>query len=575
MNREIQVQIVRALLERLRADAVLSQPRCTSVVSAIDLDAIVSLLGEAGHPMKTMPTDIPLLPQQEALDSQFNELQEDVPEKAILGKPLLVDTACLTAPYNPKYVVCIDFGTARSKAFAAEIPQEGESSDEMDHFELGLGKRDGDREVYSVASSVWISDDGLMFAGSEAMRRSTESHDRTRLDSIKQQLSQTSSRVDIDRSLPTDINPTQIKLTYADAICFYLAFLTDLVGRELSDLKPHSLSRYTRRRFTIPAWKDDQRQWAHSELKKLITRAQVLADTFGSRWSDGIPVSEVKDAISQAAQYDSQLSRLLDPSMDESKFGISEPMAAGAGRIRIDSSIKNLILIVDVGAGTTDIGLFLVNFAAKTAIPVEPKSGALKRAGDHIDDLLVGHIISKVEGHPDPQTIARIDSALRRSGLRRDKETLFDKGSLEVTLATGQPVKIILQEFLESEDVICFAKAIEDTLELFLRQVDKSFEAAAERPTMLLSGGGASLPFIKDLLNRKWKIGEREVKFKAGNSIPSEIAEYDQDFQKEYPQLAVAMGGAIQVIDERQPLLQYHGNASPPGQLSRYAVTGI
>jgi hypothetical protein len=92
---------------------------------------------------------------------------------------------------------------------------------------------------------------------------------------------------------------------------------------------------------------------------------------------------------------------------------------------------------------------------------------------------------------------------------------------------------------------------------------------------MLLSGGGAGLPFIKELLNRKWKIGEREVRFKAGNSIPPEIAEFDADFQKEYPQLAVAMGGAIQVIDERQPLREYHGNASPPGQLSRYAVTGI
>jgi molecular chaperone HscA len=405
MDRDIQVQIVRALVERLRADAALPQPRCTSIVSAIDLYAIESLLGGQETPTKTSPIDTPV------------QTTEDVPETCpieqqmpVSANPLVVNTSCLTAQYDPKYVVCVDFGTARSKAFAAEIALDGEYPDEMARFELGLGKQDGDREVYSVASSVWISDDGLMFAGSEAMRRSMESHDRTRLDSIKQQLSQTSSRVDIDRSLPPDINPTQIKLTYADAICFYLAFLTDLVGRELCELKPKSLSRYTRRRFTILAWKDDQRQWAHSELKKLITRAQILADTFGSRWSDGIPVSEVKDAILQATQFDSELSRLLDPSMEESALGISEPMAAGAGRIRIDSSIKNLILVVDVGAGTTDIGLFLVNFATKTAIPVEPKSGALKRAGDHIDDLLVGHIISKVEGHPGVGPLAETNS---------------------------------------------------------------------------------------------------------------------------------------------------------------------
>jgi molecular chaperone HscA len=234
-----------------------------------------------------------------------------------------------------------------------------------------------------------------------------------------------------------------------------------------------------------------------------------------------------------------------------------------------------LILIVDVGAGTSDIGLFLVNFATKTAIPVEPKSEALKRAGDHIDDLLVGQIIAKADGHPDPQTIARIDSALRRSSLRREKERLFETGSLSVTLATGQPVTISLDEFLSSGDVVGFAKAIEETLERFLQRVDKSFEAAAERPTMLLSGGGASLPFIKELLNRKWKIGEREVKFRPGDTLPAEIAEYDAAFQQEYPQLAVAMGGAIQVIDERNSLCQFHGDASSPGQLSRYAITGI
>jgi hypothetical protein len=567
MNHDDQLEIVRALLERLRADASLPQPRFTAVVSGLERTAIESLLGKNNRVQN-------LEPLEHLQSGEVLEPKEVPIEQPIVRPPqrVLINTDCLTATFDTKYVVCIDFGTARSKAFAAEIAEEGDDEDTMLHFDLGLGKRDGDLEVYSVASSVWISDDGLMFAGSEAMRRSAQSHDRMRLDSIKQELSQTSSSADIRRPLPADINPTQVKLTYAEAICFYLSFLTDLIGRELDET--HGLSRYTRRRFTIPAWKDDQRQWAHKELKTLIKQAQVLADTFGSRWVEGIPVSEVKDAISQAAEFDGALDRLLDPTMESSKLGISEPMAAGAGRIRIDKSTRNLVLIVDVGAGTTDFGLFLVNFEKQTAIPVEPKSEALKRAGNTVDNLLVEHILAKVEGYPDSREKERISSGLRRAGLRRYKETLFNSGSLEVTLATHQDVKVSRDEFLQSEAVVRFANDIERTLAAFLEKVDWSFAAAAERPTMLLSGGGASLPFIKDLLKVRWKIAGREVQFRPGNAVPTSISQYDAAFQDEYPQLAVAMGGAIQVIDESQSLSVWYGGEKGPGPLTKYPITG-
>jgi hypothetical protein len=567
MNQNDQIEIVRALLERLKADAALAQPRYTSVVSTLERTAIESLLDKNSGGQTPEPLD-PLSSHEE---SQPKEIPIARPDALPLQR-VLINTGCLTATFDPKYVVCIDFGTARSKAFAAEIAEEGDDEETMLHFDLGLGKRDGDLEVYSVASSVWISDEGLMFAGSEAMRRSALSHDRMRLDSIKQELSQTSSSEDIRRPLPADINPTQVKLTYSEAICFYLSFLTDLIGRELDEFS--GLSRYTRRRFTIPAWKDDQRQWAHKELKTLIKRAQILADTFGSRWSEGIPVGEVKDAISQAAEFDDQLDRLLDPTMESSRLGISEPMAAGAGRIRIDKSTRNLVLIVDVGAGTTDFGLFLVNFEKQTAIPVEPKSEALKRAGNTVDNLLVEHILAKVEGYPDPREKERISSGLRRAGLRRYKEALFNSGSLEVKLATHQDVKVSRDEFLQSEAVVRFANDIEKTLAAFLGKVDRSFEAAAERPTMLLSGGGASLPFVKDLLKVKWKIAGREVQFRPGSAVPTSISRYNAAFQEEYPQLAVAMGGAIQVIDESQSLSVWHGGEKGPGPLTKYAITG-
>ena len=260
--------------------------------------------------------------------------------------------------------------------------------------------------------------------------------------------------------------------------------------------------------------------------------------------------------------------------MSKAEFGLSEPMAAGSGRIRIDKSTRNLVLIVDIGAGTTDFGLFLVNYEKRTAFPVEPKSAAIKMAGDHIDNLLVEHIVSKAAGHPDRLTKDRIGMSLRRTGLRREKERLFSRGRLDVRLATDEPVTVMLDEFLASAGVMDFARYIENQLASFLSRVDGSFERATEFPTMLLTGGGANIPFIQELPKKRWKIAGRDFSFKLAKQVPDAIMQYDSDFQREYHQSAVAMGGAMQMMDEKSSLSSFAGGATRIGPLTRYPVTG-
>jgi molecular chaperone HscA len=559
--------IVDALFDRLEADARLLQPQFTAVVSALERKALAVILGRETK-TKEVGQALNIEEQPSSLPSS------EIPEPP----PISLDLSCLDAHPAPGYVVCIDFGTAKSKAFAARVSADGDNDDLYDGFELGLGKMDHDLDgaVYSVASSIWISDEGRMFAGSQALTLSARyalSTGRERLDSIKQQLSQTDHRDSLNHILDESINPTGITLTHRDAMCFFLAYLTDLIGQELE--AEHRLSRYTPRRFTIPAWSDAQRSWANAELRKLVVRAQVLADTFRGRWSEGIPVEDVKEAIRIASQHDTDLMKLLDPEVVKAEFGISEPMAAGSGRIRIDRSTRNLVLIIDVGAGTTDFGLFLVNYDKRTAFPVEPKSAAIRMAGDHIDNLLVEFIISKAAGHPDRLTKERINLNLRRGGIRRDKERLFTTGRLDVTLATDQPVTVTLEEFLASPGVREFAEHIERQLVRFLSQVDNSFEKATVLPTMLLTGGGANIPFIQKLPTKRWRIGERDFSFKLAKQVPEAIGEYDSDFQREYHQLAVAMGGSMQIMDEKSALPIFAGGFVPLGPLTRYPVTGM
>jgi hypothetical protein len=52
--------------------------------------------------------------------------------------------------------------------------------------------------------------------------------------------------------------------------------------------------------------------------------------------------------------------------------------------------------------------------------------------------------------------------------------------------------------------------------------------------------------------------------------------EFDEAFAQEYPQLAVALGGALpQQLDERLALKDWAGGEVAPGPLSRFPTQGL
>ena len=95
---------------------------------------------------------------------------------------------------------------------------------------------------------------------------------------------------------------------------------------------------------------------------------------------------------------------------------------------------------------------------------------------------------------------------------------------------------------------------------------------------MLLTGGGATIPFIQKLPTKRWRIrtGGREFSFRLAKQVPEAIAEYDSDFQARIShQLAVAMGGSMGIMDEKSSLSTFAGGVVPLGPLTRYPVTGM
>lgn len=576
--------LLQSLLERLEADARSERPLFRGVVS----DAERNQLREFLHQVEATP-ERPASPEEDAEDAGGGGDTPQTTEQTEYP----IDETVLKHDESPdlEWMLCIDFGTAKSKAFAWR-------NDTEEPLDLPLGKLDQDLDdaIYSVSSSVWIEDDGRMFAGSEAVKRSAlygESvRARQRIDSIKQEISQ----VDPDRGfenkrLGSTLNPiSSTPLTYQDAITFYLAYLTDLAATEL---EARAGTRYVRRRFTLPWWREAQRKWAEPFIARVLVRAQVAADTFRGRWREGIHVSEVEGVLRRAASLDDRLTWLLDRGQESGEGsasaprvgGILEALAAASGRISKDRArglkdrARELMLVVDVGAGTTDVSLF---WRAKDgAAPVLPCGSAIKQAGDTLDTLLLEELLQRSHLGADPELERRVRDDLLRRSVRRLKERLFKTGRISERLSNDQLVELTEREFLKLEGISTFTSNIRRTVQNLLDKVHESWGAAAAPDkgsfTIILTGGGCDLPMIRDLANEQWAIGNKKVRGDLAESVPDFVAdELGDEFAREYPQLAVAMGGAMPLLlDERRALKEWMGDAPTRGSIERPTGSGF
>ena len=173
--------LLRNLLARLDADAATEKPQFRGVVSDAERDALRSLLEDAGNsPIHSLP---------EAVQESAKHRPPATRSPAVT---LNTEASRLDTSPKPHWTLCLDFGTAKSKAFAAS---DDEDEPKLSPLPVGKADEDLDGSVHEVSSSVWIDDNGLLFVGSEAIKRGMVYGDpsrttRRRLDSLKQEISQ-------------------------------------------------------------------------------------------------------------------------------------------------------------------------------------------------------------------------------------------------------------------------------------------------------------------------------------------------------------------------------------------------
>jgi hypothetical protein len=282
------------------------------------------------------------------VDERLTALEEakdgdrKTPRELKLTSPALT----LDKPENEEVILCLDFGTARSKAFATKGADEN-------LVDLAVGTRAGQAtSPHSLLSCVFISNEGQIFFGELAAAKSEHAvalGSRQRIESFKAMVTNASPGSDLRASIyGPAVNPTKAVLSEGDILTLYLAYLTDMAALEL--VKRHGLSRYVRRRFTTPVFKSEHQQWASDTLRRHYCEAILVADHFTESWQKGIDALEAERVLRAAAAQQARVEFLTADS-------IVEPRAAFASRYRNfepEKPLRRLISIVDAGAGTTD-----------------------------------------------------------------------------------------------------------------------------------------------------------------------------------------------------------------------------
>ncbi len=550
MDKKIASYLLASLLDRAKDQQVgtISRPER----EALDF-AVRYLSGESAAVASDAPAVAPEVESRgtETLDlGGASEQASESEQQATVGvspaatMELVLDSLEQDVPSHSELLLCLDFGTAMSKAFA--------TTSSGAHLDLELGKAAG-RDGYTLPSSVFIGDNGRAYFGFESIEKSENAKEtgRERLDSIKSRLSlRSEGNLDDQFLLPAE-NPTDVKLTEGDLLRSYLAFLTDMTGVSLAARMndDKAASRYIRRRFARPCGKDEQQaQWVDDLMKGLLAEAQVLADTFSGQWAGGIPVTSLKAAIDVLKGSGRRPDYLVAE-------GVPEPVAVAATPVEVSENRIDAYMVVDAGAGTTDFGLF---FAMRNHSLDEPKVfqvpasvRGLNYAGDRIDQLLQKFIMDRES--IDPSTMqGRIVALDLRRRIRVLKELLFRGGELQYTLSDSTIGHMTRDEFCDWGAVCKFAQRLEQGFCEALDAVDDTYlDYLAKDPVRLqviLTGGSSGLPMLAALCDGYVEVRGRKIQRMPVDATPEWISQDAEEMRSVYPQLAVAIGGSAQEL---------------------------
>ncbi|NBB51212.1 hypothetical protein GVN24_23295 [Rhizobium sp. CRIBSB] len=464
------------------------------------------------------------------------------------GEPVTIgsitpELASLSAPLDEDGdIVAVDFGTAFSKA--SLWPARAKTP-----LPLDLAGQVTDASGNMLESSVYVTE-GVIYFGpkAEAIFRQEDSPARAMFDAPKQELSLLGGET-LGQTVSPELDPTG-SLTKRDLLTLYLAYFSATISAALEAAGAH---RYTTRRFAVPVWKAEKLATVSRVLKRRLVDAQVIADTLPfEAWKQGLAVTDAKRLLDMLA------ATITDEKRDGVEFISRRVVEAAAAAAAIGEKLANrrpVVLVMDVGAGTTDIGLY--RFALPSSdnwkiAAFESCQGALNLAGRALDDRLIEFI--KARAGVDPTSIdgQRVVWALRRD-VRRHKALLFDTGFVDVEELGGQ--RFSRDEFLAAEPVKSFTGNLRRQVTDLLGEVGRSSIEQKDGQFAVVTGGGANVSIFRDLFDESFELSDGALKLEFMDASPEWLDDYTPDIRGIFPQLAVSIGASSPYLpDELRPI---------------------
>ena len=276
-------------------------------------------------------------------------------------------------------------------------------------------------------------------------------------------------------------------------------------------------------RVSHPVWNDKNKAEVLLNFEKIISDAFLVGDASGEVFSKNSLFSKITGHLS-ATSY--------------SSIDVIEPVAAALELFNNSQNSREFCVIIDVGAGTTDIASFIsltpdIHRIKRKLIRIsEPIS--IYKAGDLIDNEVIKLIKNKSKSDD------KISIKLLNIRRRQIKELLFK--NLKIFESN---VEISLNELNDSAEIKNMCSDLKRSFEALIEQSTPKilpFITASnhrvDEVKVIFAGGGSKIKFLQDAIGKNITI--------AGKRLPISIiasASTYRNLPASYERLAVALGG--------------------------------
>lgn len=578
--------ILANLRERIEVDGD-GKFRLLGTITQMELDALNFFLSQQPterHPAPAQPT-IPYADTERAKTLASDEasmpaepLQSTSASEVIVDDAVMLDLSTLSLPESdPNYRVCMDFGTAMSKATFVH-DNEDDGMEDIQVLKLGIPGNQEQIDEMMLVSSVFIDTDGALWFGQRAVEQAqfAPEGNNSRMDNIKRALSEEN----LNEPVSSTFNPTSHRLTYEDIVLAYLTFFTWTINFALfNDIEGPVVARNFKRRFAMPCFPRPNALKVADKLRVMLGEAQILADTFGDDIHNGLPLDNFLSALRKLRSEKRSYSFI--------EGSVTEPLGVAGSLLSWQSSQDSLALVVDIGAGTSDFSLYRLNVVVNddgeivksAAGEVEGTARGITEAGNHLDKILMALVLKKSGVDASHPKYRNITHALERD-IRFHKESLFGPSAeAAITLYTGDPVDVSLEEFLAQPAVKSFEDSLRTTLIDILESAHPDWinwvrANPSRHLTVVLAGGGASLPMVKSLAQGTVTAHGVTIPVAAARSFPDWLRDDYPDLEEHYPRVAVSLGGARRNTITSMGVLKATGISVGGYQLDRFPTRG-